>query len=191
MSFIRKLLSFYQPAERPAETLMTVLQRQGRYKLFLAALRDTGHDQLLYEPGPLTVFAPTDSAFARHPKLLELLHDQEHLDGLVLHHICIGQFDRNSLLGIAKLRPMDGPEIETCSKSPDVKDARILQADLRAWNGVAHGIDRLLIRENHSWLRDAGAAVKADLRAGTLHAAKWIKLSAEKVERALSHSASR
>ncbi|MCW8132996.1 MAG: fasciclin domain-containing protein [Planctomycetota bacterium] len=190
MSFIRKLLSFYHPSERPAETLMTVLQRQGRYKLFLAALRDTGHDQLLYEPGPLTVFAPTDAAFTRHPRLMDLLHDYDHLDGVLLHHFCIGQFDRNSLLGIAKLRPMDGPEIETCAKSPDVKDARILQADLRAWNGIAHGIDRLLIRENHSWLRDAGAAVKADLRAGTLQAAQWIKLSAEKVERALTQSAS-
>lgn len=190
MSFIRRMLSLYQPDERPAETLMTVLQRQGRYNIFLTALRDTGHDQLLYEPGPLTVFAPVDAAFARHPSLIDLLHDRDHLDGLLLHHCCTGKFDRNSLLGIAKLRPMDGPEIETRSKRAEVKDAHIIQADMHAWNGVAHGIDRLLIRENHSWLRDAGEAVKEDLRAGTLQAAKWVKLSAEKVERALANSAS-
>lgn len=190
MSWIRKLLSFYDTGDRPTANLMTVLEEQGRYKILLAALRDTELDRLLGEPGPLTIFAPTDAAFARVPKLEDLLADRMRLESVLMHHVCIGQFDRTALKGIAELRPLDGRCIATAGGHAALRDAQLVQPDLRAWNGIAHGIDRLLVREtpSPSWLREAGETVKEDLRAGTLQAAKWVRHSAEKVERALTKS---
>lgn len=188
MSLFRKLLSLYDNPDQPQASLLSRLEQHGHYKILLTSLHDTGVAEVLNEPGPITLFAPTDDAFARVPRLVELLHDNDRLHAILRHHICIGRFDSTALRGVAKLRPMEGPEIET-THDQAVQDARIVEPDMPAWNGIAHGIDRLLILENHSWLREAGEAVKEDLRVGTLQAAKWIKLSAEKVERALAKNA--
>lgn len=109
---------------------------------FLAALDAAGLTAYLEGPGPFTVFAPSDRAFAA----ARLPRDPEALGAILRYHIVPGTFTTEFLdladmnyttAGGASLN-VDGTEGLT------VDGARVTTADLAATNGVVHIIDRVL-----------------------------------------------
>ncbi len=185
MNILRKIKGMFGADDTPKQNLLEALRRRGGYTIFLATLQDTGNDVLLTGPGPFTVFAPTDAAFERMPRLAKLLHDRHTLRLVLRRHICPGLIESSTLRGITVLHPLEGADIETAAHSITVQDAHIVDPDLRARNGVAHGIDHLLLRKNHAWLRECGEFMEEEIRAGMHQACEWIKLGALKAENAI------
>ncbi len=111
-----------------------------------AGLGDT-----LSGPGPFTLFAPTEAAFARLPPgvLEELLRPENRarLRGLLLHHLVAADLPAASLSDGARLRTLDGSTLELTSGAGGlaVNGARVTGADVGARNGVIHFIDRVLV----------------------------------------------
>ncbi len=159
------------PSAAARGDLVEAAVRYGRLTRFLAALRAADRVGLLRGPGPLTLFAPGDDAFAQLPEgtLDALLRPEnvEQLRALLLRHIVPGRLTLADLprgdletLGGDRLavRGEKGARRPACPPSPTVGGAQIVRADLTTTNGVLHVIDRVL-------LLDSASAVNAEIRA--------------------------
>jgi uncharacterized surface protein with fasciclin (FAS1) repeats len=151
MHLLNKLMHPPQSFVKPRRTFIDALRERPGYKVFSTLLVDTGIDEYLRRPVPLTLFAPSDEAFGKTAGLAELLKDDKQLRSLLYRHICAGRFDLRALGKIARLRNSDGVNEQTRAHMSLIQDARIVEADIRAWNGYVHGIDKVLLKESSSW----------------------------------------
>jgi hypothetical protein len=102
------------------------------------ALIDTGLDSLLNGPGPFTVFAPTDEAFASAGSIADL-------EDLLKTHIVAAYLDSTQLEdGI--LVAINGAELTVDTTGGImVNNAAVIGADLGASNGIIHVLDQVLV----------------------------------------------
>lgn len=169
--------------------LMDVLKADGRYKILVSALESTGLDTKLDAAGTVTFFAPTDKAFQRVPKLAELLRDNARLAAILRHHVLENRrLDTHMLRSEALLTPMEGKAIKITAQETSIlldDDAKIVHpnADLR--NGLLHGIDHVLMENNDSMLREAGATVEEGVKDGAKKVYDGLKTGADKIKDAL------
>ena len=134
------------------EDLIAVLKAAGNFKTFLKAVEAADLGGTLQKPGPLTVFAPTDTAFSKMPAgaLDELLkpENKAKLVKLLSYHVATGKFTGSELAKADEVKTLEGTEIDveatTDGKTIEVDDAKILGSDIEASNGVLHAIDSVL-----------------------------------------------
>ncbi len=130
-------------------TILEVAAANGNFTTLVAAVKAAGLEDTL-NSGLYTVFAPTDAAFAALPagtveKLL-LPENRDQLVTLLTTHVVAGEVT-------AAMLP-DNPSVESLSGEVlmpmvsdavvTINDARVLQADVSASNGVIHVIDSVL-----------------------------------------------
>jgi uncharacterized surface protein with fasciclin (FAS1) repeats len=103
-------------------------------------------------PGPFTVFAPTDEAFAKIPKaeLNALLADTAKLKKVLNHHVIAGKImaaDVGKLKDGSKVKAVDGSDLTVHVKGGSVKidQSTITKTDIAASNGVIHQIDAVIM----------------------------------------------
>lgn len=104
--------------------------------------------ELLKSPGPYTVFAPTDEAFASLPEgtLDSLLQDIPKLKRIVLYHVAFGDVRAEDLMQINEAETVEGSILAVeSSNGIKVNDANVLKTDILTDNGVIHVIDAVLI----------------------------------------------
>ena len=104
--------------------------------------------QTLKGPGPFTVFAPTDEAFAKIPKadLDALLKDKAKLSAILSYHVFAGNASSADLKQLKDLSTVHGGRIKIdASKGLKVDNATVVKADVPASNGVIHVIDAVLM----------------------------------------------
>ena len=122
--------------------------RAGSFTTLVSAVQAAGLEDVLSRPGPFTVFAPSEEAFERLPEgtLEELLGNPPKLADVLKYHVVPGRYMSSDLGEMSTLRSLQGQEI-TISEMPDltVEDARIVQADIEAANGVIHVIDSVML----------------------------------------------
>ena len=98
-------------------------------------------------PGPFTVFAPTDEAFAKIPKatLDGLLKDKAALTKVLTYHVVPGKVMAADVKA-GKVKTVQGGEI-TVSTMGGVKvdNANVVKTDVAASNGVIHVIDTVIM----------------------------------------------
>lgn len=111
-------------------------------------LTDAGMAGTLREPGPFTVFAPSDEAFKAVPAktLAELASDRALLRSVLSFHVMAGE----TLAGDVKNGPaktLQGASVALSRAGTfvTIEEAVVTQADLRASNGVLHIVDRVLL----------------------------------------------
>lgn len=158
-----------KPTEEASATILERLEKDGNYTILLAALKDSGVDKTLEGKGKFTFFAPNNKAFEKVPTLAELLGDKEKLGTVLRHHIIAGQeLTTKDIAKEKKLTPLEGDPlaVEVNKDEIEINDAKIVQADVRASNGIYHGIDHVLMNENDSMLREFGGAVERGLKKG-------------------------
>ena len=123
----------------------------GQFTTLAAALQAAGLVDTLKGPGPFTVFAPTDEAFAKLPAgTVETLLKPENKDKLkavLTYHVVAGKAMSSDL--------KDGQSVTTVNgKTATVKidggkvmvgDATVVKPDVAASNGVIHVIDTVLV----------------------------------------------
>lgn len=139
-----------EPEENPpAGNIVEVAMAAGNLDTLVAAVEAAGMVEALSGDGPLTVFAPTDEAFAALPDgvLDSLLEDPEELAAVLSYHVVAGAVPSSAIEDGARVDSLLGPWL-VMGVSDDgvtVGDASVAGADVMASNGVVHVIDRVLI----------------------------------------------
>ena len=120
----------------------------GSFNTLVAAVKAAGLVDTLKSPGPFTVFAPTDDAFAKLPEgtLEALLNDKEKLTAILTYHVVAGKMMASDVVSKTSLKTVQGQSLQV-STSDGVKigNANIIKTDIQASNGVIHVIDSVLI----------------------------------------------
>jgi uncharacterized surface protein with fasciclin (FAS1) repeats len=105
--------------------------------------------ETLKSPGSLTLFAPTDEAFANLPEgtLDSLLQDIPKLKKIVAYHVASGDVRSDDLAQINEAETLEGSivAIESVNGKIKVNSANVIKTDILADNGVIHIIDAVLM----------------------------------------------
>jgi uncharacterized surface protein with fasciclin (FAS1) repeats len=120
----------------------------GSFKTLAAALQAGGLVDTLKGPGPFTVFAPTDEAFAKIPKaqLDALLADKAKLRAVLTYHVVAGRMPAADVIKQKKLATVQGSSITvSAGKAVKVDGATVVKTDIAASNGIIHVIDTVII----------------------------------------------
>ncbi len=123
----------------------------GSFKTLVAAVQAAGLVDTLKGAGPFTVFAPTDEAFAKLPAgTVEDLLKPENKDKLVAiltYHVVPGKVMAADVAGKETMaKSVQGGEIKVNgTNGVMVNDAKVVQADIVADNGVIHVIDAVIM----------------------------------------------
>ncbi len=119
----------------------------GNFKTLAAALTAAGLIDTLKGPGPFTVFAPTDEAFAKIPKadLDKLLADKAKLSAVLTYHVVAGKVMAKDVKA-GKVKSVQGTELTIGTTGGVMVDgAKVTATDIVADNGVIHVIDSVVI----------------------------------------------
>jgi len=138
-------------SEMTSKDIVEVAVEAGSFNTLLTAAKAAGLVGALKADGPLTVFAPTDEAFAKLPEgTVEMLLKPENKDKLtavLLYHIVEGKVTSDQVVKLTSARTLEGDTIDISAKNGAVyvDDAQVVAADIDASNGVIHVIDSVLL----------------------------------------------
>ncbi len=133
------------------DNIVQTADKAGMFKTLLAAATAAGLDSTLSGEGPLTVFAPTDAAFAKLPKgTVEMLlkpENKETLTSILKYHVISGRVFSPDAIKAGKAPTVQGDKVQITQSGSSVKinDATVVKADLDSSNGVIHVIDSVLL----------------------------------------------
>ncbi|MEG5159650.1 fasciclin domain-containing protein [Microcoleus sp. AT3-A2] len=120
----------------------------GSFKTLVTVIKAAGLLDLLQSPGPYTVLAPTDEAFAKIPTntIASWLEDIPKLKKILTYHILFGEVLTENLLELSSAETVEGSVVGIdTSDGIKVNDAKVITPDILADNGVIHIIDAVLI----------------------------------------------
>ncbi len=136
---------------KPADIVDTAVSA-GQFKTLAAALEAAGLVDALKGAGPFTVFAPTDEAFAKLPAgTVESLlrpENKEKLKSILLYHVVSGNVPASAVVKLngRSVKTLQGSSVKVRTKhGVRVGNARVVQTDVMASNGIIHVIDTVLI----------------------------------------------
>jgi uncharacterized surface protein with fasciclin (FAS1) repeats len=124
----------------------------GSFNTLVTAIKAAGLEGTLRGPGPFTVFAPTDAAFAALPAgtVEDLLkpENKEKLTAILTYHVLPGEVMSSGIAG-KTLEPatVQGATVKVVGGGDGVmvNDAKVVTADVDASNGVIHVIDKVIM----------------------------------------------
>ncbi len=119
----------------------------GSFKTFITVIKAAGLSERLSGPGPFTVFAPNDEAFAKLPKgVVEgLLNDIPKLRRLLAYHVVAGKALGADVMKLSSAKTVHGQNVTiTSNKGIKVNNARVIMVNIACDNGVIHAIDTVL-----------------------------------------------
>ena len=121
----------------------------GQFKTLAKLLTKAGLVSALQQPGPFTVFAPTDAAFKKLPKktLNGLLHNKAKLKAVLLYHVVSGKVTAADVVKLTSAKTLGGKavRIRVSGSNVFVNQAKVTTPDVMASNGVIHVVNRVLI----------------------------------------------
>lgn len=120
----------------------------GSFDTLVAAVKAAGLVDNLKGPGPFTVFAPTDDAFAKLPEgtVDSLLNDIPQLTKILTYHVVSGKVMSSDMVRLDSVATVEGSSLSIdASSGVKVNDATVVTPDVEADNGVIHVIDSVLI----------------------------------------------
>jgi uncharacterized surface protein with fasciclin (FAS1) repeats len=118
------------------------------FKTLVTAVQAAGLVETLKSPGPFTVFAPTDDAFAKLPPgtIQTLVQNIPQLTRILKYHVVSGKLMKDDLAKLDTVTSVEGSTINIdCSDGFEVKNATVVAADIEADNGVIHVIDTVIL----------------------------------------------
>ena len=133
------------------DNIPATANKAGTFKTLLAAAKAAGLVDVLSGDKPLTVFAPTDEAFAKLPAgTVESLlkpENKEKLVAILKFHVVAGRVFSNEVLSKAELKTVQGGTLTASIKNgvATINGAKLLTTDIDASNGVIHVIDSVML----------------------------------------------
>ena len=129
-------------------TILETAAGAGVFTTLLAAVDAAGLRSALESPGPFTVFAPVDDAFAALPPgtVQTLVDNPPQLARILKYHVLSGAYDKAELVAQAEWSSLEGAPLPIRRSEPfEVKNATVVTADIACDNGVVHVIDRVML----------------------------------------------
>ena len=123
----------------------------GQFKTLAAALTAAGLVDTLKGPGPFTVFAPTDAAFAKLPAgtvdTLLKPESKAKLTAILTYHVVAGKVMAADVVKLKEAKTVNGAMVAVKVDGGNVmiNNAKVTTADIAASNGVIHVIDTVLL----------------------------------------------
>lgn len=141
--------SYAEKAQTDQSTIVDVAVKAGSFKTLVAAVKAAGLVETLSSPGPFTVFAPTDEAFAKLPAgtVEALLKDKEKLTAILTYHVVPGAVTADKVVNLKSATTVNGKDVAIKAYGGKVMigNAQVVKADVQASNGVIHVIDTVLL----------------------------------------------
>jgi uncharacterized surface protein with fasciclin (FAS1) repeats len=125
----------------------------GSFKTLVKAVQAAGLVDTLSSKGPLTVFAPTDDAFAKLPAgtVEGLLKDKKKLTSILTYHVVPGKVMSSDVVKLKSAKTVQGQEIKIDAvkwhlhRNVKVNGANVVKTDIECTNGVIHVIDKVIL----------------------------------------------
>jgi len=137
--------------EAPAlQDIVGTAAAAGTFNTLAAALTAADLVATLQGPGPFTVLAPTDEAFAKIPEadLKALLANKEELTKVLTYHVIAGNVPASQVTTLTEATTVEGRKITIAVVDGKVVlngNVNVTATDVQASNGVIHVIDAVLM----------------------------------------------
>jgi uncharacterized surface protein with fasciclin (FAS1) repeats len=137
--------------------IVQVAQKDSRFSILVEAVQSAGLKETLSGPGPYTVFAPTNDAFAALLTELgvtkdQLLANKPLLTAVLKYHVVSGSVASAQVALCKAITPVGGGFFKIDKVGADLvitdgrnRNSRIVQADVAASNGIIHAIDKVIL----------------------------------------------
>jgi len=121
----------------------------GQFNTLVTAVKAADLVETLSGPGPFTVFAPTDDAFAKLPEgtVESLLQNKDKLKAILTYHVVAGKVMASDVVNLKSATTVNGQQI-TIKVEGDtvmVDNAKVVKTDIECTNGVIHVIDTVIL----------------------------------------------
>ncbi|KIT14994.1 fasciclin domain-containing protein [Jannaschia aquimarina] len=134
-----------------AGDIVDVASGAGNFNTLVAAVQAAGLVETLKGPGPFTVFAPTDDAFAALPAgtvdSLLLPENRDQLTSILTYHVAPGLYPASAIVGRRGSIPtVQGQNLHVDGRNGvTVEGIPVITPDVEASNGVIHVISGVLL----------------------------------------------
>lgn len=118
------------------------------FSTLVGALKTAGLVETLSGPGPFTVFAPTNEAFAKIPGdvLKAALEDKKKLTSILTYHVVPGKVMAADVAKMADATTVQGSKVKiNVSHGVMINESKVTKTDIECSNGVIHVIDTVLM----------------------------------------------
>lgn len=133
-------------------TIVDIAVNTEGFSTLVAAVQAAGLVEALQSPGPFTVFAPNDAAFAKLPPgtVQTLVQNPPQLGRILKFHVVAGKYTHDELIKLGTVNSLEGAPIPIGGSFEgdggfEVKNATVLAADIEADNGIIHVIDTVML----------------------------------------------
>ena len=133
-------------------TIVDIAVENEDFSTLVAAVQAAGLVEALQSPGPFTVFAPVNDAFAKLPPgtVQTLVENPPQLARILKFHVVSGRWTQADLKGMEQLESLEGSPIPVrCHPDGadyfEAKNATVAAADIEASNGIIHVIDTVML----------------------------------------------
>ncbi|MBX9722468.1 MAG: fasciclin domain-containing protein [Candidatus Obscuribacterales bacterium] len=129
----------------------SVLMKKGNCKTELELMKKAGMCSTMHGKGPITVFAPTDEAYAKLGKarVADISGDPKKLSALVKYHVLNRKVNAGDIKAGGSLVTSEGESLMTNSKDgkAEVDGCLVIEQDIPCSNGVIHLLDFVPVPE--------------------------------------------
>ena len=133
----------------PAADIVDTAVSAANFNTLVAAVKAAGLVDTLKGPGPFTVFAPTDEAFAKLPPgtVDALLKNPEKLKKILTYHVVAGKVMAADVVKLKSAKTVEGAPVKITVKGSAVmvNNANVVKTDIICDNGVIHVIDTVIM----------------------------------------------
>jgi len=137
-------------------SIFTVVRDGANFSILTKAIQAAGLETTLGSKGSYTLFAPTDDAFTKLPDgvlaTLLLPENKEKLRELLMYHVVAGAIPSATFVdGELKTSSAESVKVDVdgTNEPIEINDAKIVNADQTATNGIVHVVDKVLVPK--SW----------------------------------------
>lgn len=133
----------------PERNIVEVASADGRFSTLVSAIKAAGLASYLADTQNLTVFAPTDQAFANLPQgaLEALLADPAALQNVLKYHVVGAKVPASTAVTLTEATMLNGEKVKLMfdGNALFVNESRVIIKDIPAKNGIIHAVDAVLL----------------------------------------------
>ena len=129
-------------------TIADIAIEHDSFQTLVTALKAASLVETLQSEGPFTVFAPVDEAFANLPPgtVQTLVQNIPQLQRILTYHVVPGRLYQKDMKEGLNLTSVEGAPLPVhLGENFEIKNAKVIAADIEADNGVIHCIDKVLL----------------------------------------------
>ena len=140
---------------QPEKNIVETASDAGSFGTLIAAAKAAGLAEALSSQGPLTVFAPTDEAFAKLGSTVDELlkpENRDQLAAILTYHVVQGRVTAAQVTDLEFAGTLNGQRVDISSGygGVEIDEASVVQTDIEASNGIIHVIDTVLLPQTRN-----------------------------------------